>query len=435
MRFPITRRGFGSGLFSAVAVSSLPYNARATDKAAALTIAIRDWLTKIVDNGWVSGASVRVVAPATGTLTVLHGEADREAHRPLAEDTIYRIYSMTKPITASAMMTLIERGTVQLDQPVAEFLPEFANPRVFVRFEDGEPVTEPAKRPILIRHLLTHTSGLSESFNKGFEPTADIYQAIGLNAGQFRPTLGIKSLADYTKVVATIPLAFQPGTRWLYGSSLEVAGRVIEVASGQDFASYLHDHILAPLKMPDTGFALPAAKQPRLAAMYRAGANGETLRLDAPLIPAWNVSDSVIPMGGSGLFSTLGDYNRFVLMLLGQGMLDGVRVLKPETVSAMMTNQLPPALGSSPLSQAARFGLGGEVTGLGFGFGGSVMVDPAAAGSVGYRGEYAWGGAASTTFWADPVNQIGVVLMTQKLPSGVHPLRDQLRRIIYAALP
>lgn len=435
MGFPMSRRGFGSGMFSALAVGSLPRTARAAGKAEALTAAIRDWLTRIVDNGWVSGAAVRVAAPATGQLTVLHGESDREAHTPLTEDTIYRIYSMTKPVTASAMMTLVERGKVRLDQPISDFLPEFADPRVFVRFENGQPVTEPAKRPILIRHLLTHTSGLSESFNKGIEPTADLYQAIGLDAGQFSPALGIRSLADYTKVVAKIPLAFQPGTRWLYGSSLEVAGRVIEVASGQDFASYLRDHILAPLKMVDTSFALPAEKRSRLAAMYRAGPGGETVRLDAPLIPAWSVGNSVIPMGGSGLFSTLGDYDRFVRMMLGRGALDGARVLKPGTVAAMMTNQLPPELGSAPLSQAARFGLGGEVAGLGFGFGGSVMVDPGTAGGVGYRGEYAWGGAASTTFWADPVNRIGVVLMTQKLPSGIHPLRDQLRRIIYAALP
>lgn len=436
MYFNLTRRGFGAGIFGIAAGLSMAPLARARGyDRGGLQAGLEQWLAHIVDNGWVSGAAVRVVAPGQIPLDVFHGNADREAGTPITEDTIYRIYSMSKPITATAVMCLVEDGKLALDQPIADFLPEFARPRVFVRFEGEEAITEPAARPITVRHLLTHTSGLSESFNTGLEPTADIYRRMGLDAGQFRPSLGITSLARYSEVIASIPLAFQPGTRWLYGASLDVAGRLVEAASGQDFASFVHARVTGPLCMYDTGFALPEDKQVRLAAMYVAGPDGTTQRLNAPHIPAWGDGANVIPMGGGGLFSTLRDYMRFCRMMLGEGMLDGNRVLRPETVAAMMRNQLPPALGDAPLSQAARFGLGGEVGGLGFGLGGSVMLDPGAAGGVGHRGEYAWGGAASTTFWVDPANGLAVVLMTQKLPSGIHPLRDQLRRIVYAALP
>ncbi|MCW3834531.1 serine hydrolase domain-containing protein [Sphingomonas canadensis] len=429
------RRAFGAMLAGTCFSTMLPApGLAATGDRKRLAAALDTWLARIVDNGWVSGAAVRIEKAGAAPLTRLHGFADREARTPLGESTIYRIYSMTKPVTAACMMTLVEDGKVALDQPVRELLPEWSDPQVLVRFDGDKPVTEPAKRPITVRHLLTHTSGLSESFNKGFEPSADLYHRIGLIAGQFRPALGITSLKRYSEVLATIPLAFQPGEKWLYSSGLEVAGRVIEAASGRDYESYLRARLLQPLGMADTHFALPASKRPRLAAMYVGSPDGKTARLNPPMIPAWG-EDSVIPMGGSGLFSTLGDYTRFAQMLIGRGRLGRARVLRAESVTAMMTNQLPPALGDMPLSAAARFGLGGEVKGLGFGLGGSVLVDPAAAGGMGHRGEYAWGGAASTTFWVDPVTRTSVVLMTQKLPSGIHPLRDELRRLVYGRLP
>ncbi|WP_342248994.1 serine hydrolase domain-containing protein [Sphingomonas sp. OTU376] len=429
------RRAFGVALAGSCISAMLPAPGfAAAGDGKTLSAALDAWLAKIVDNGWVSGAAVRIVRPGAATLTRLHGFSDRESRTPLSEATIYRVYSMTKPITAACMMTLVEDGKVRLDQPIREFLPEWSEPQVLVRFDGDKPVTEPAKRPITVRHLLTHTSGLSESFNKGFDPSAELYHRIGLVAGQFRPSLGITSLKRYSEVLATIPLAFQPGEKWLYSSGLEIAGRIIEAASGQDYATYLGVRLLKPLKMVDTHFALPASKRSRLATMYVGGPDGKTMRLNPPMIPAWG-EDNVIPMGGSGLFSTLGDYTRFAQMLIGHGVLGGTRVLSARSVQAMMSNQLPAALGDMPLSAAARFGLGGEVKGLGFGLGGSVLVDPAAAGGIGHRGEYAWGGAASTTFWVDPVTRTSVVLMTQKLPSGIHPLRDELRRLVYGNLP
>lgn len=421
------------GLTCGAATMSLAAPSRALVREPNLETDIGRYLKEIVDNGWVAGAAVELLRPKRPPLRLFHGLADRESGRPVASDTIYRIYSMTKPVTAAAAMSLLEKGRLHLDQPIADFLPEFANPRVFVRFDGEEAITEPAKRPITVRHLLTHTSGLSESFNKGLEPTAAIYERIGLKAGQFDPGLNIATLDDYAKVLATIPLAFQPGTRWLYSSSLDLAGRVIEVAAGQPFDDYLRENILDPLGMIDTSFAVPAGKQPRLAALYAATQDGASIRVPAPLIPKWG-TEKVIPMGGSGLFSTMDDYARFVQMLLGKGAFEGRLILKEDSVAQMMTNQLPRAMGDTPLSAAARFGLGGEVGGLGFGLGGSVMLDPVKAGGIGHAGEYAWGGAASTTFWADPAKGIGVILMTQKLPSGVHPLRDNLRRAVYRSL-
>lgn len=416
------------------AVSSVSFVGCTTDRGVLRSVApgIEAWLRQIVDNGWVAGAAVAVTGAGGGSLTRSFGHADREAAAPIKPDTIYRIYSMTKPITAAAMMAVIEDGAARLDQPIADFVPEFAAPRVFVRFEGEHAITEPARRPITIRHLLTHTSGLSESFNRGLEPTAEIYHRIGLRAGNWDPALGIRTLADFSARLAEIPLAFHPGERWLYSSSLDLAGRVVEVASGRDFAAFTHDRMLAPLRMNDTAYAIGAEQTQRLAAMYFATPDQGTQRTPDAQIPAWNApGGGVVPMGGGGLFSTLPDYVRFTRMLLNKGELEGVRALSRGSVEQMMTSHLPPELGDTPLSEAARFGLGGEVAGLGFGFGGSVLLDPARAGGIGHVGEYAWGGAASTTFWVDPVENFSVVLMTQKLPSGVHPLRDQLRRIVY----
>lgn len=426
-------RRFLVGLIGGLATLGVTAPARALIRIPKLEEGLQRYLEEIVDKGWVTGAAIEILRPNQPPLRLFHGLADRESGMPTGPDTIYRIYSMTKPITAVAAMTLVEKRLLRLDQPIAEFLPEFANPRVFIRFDGDEAITESAERPITIRHLLTHTSGLSESFNKGIEPTATIYERIGLKAGQFDPKLNIATLDDYAKVLATIPLAFQPGTRWLYGSGLDLAGRVIEVAAGKPYDDYLLESVLDPLGMVDTGFALPAVKQPRLAALYAATQDGTSIRVPTPLIPKWG-TEKVIPMGGSGLFSTMDDYARFVQMLLGKGAFEGRRILREDSVAQMMTNQLPLAMGDTPLSAAARFGLGGEVAGLGFGLGGSVMLDPAKAGGIGHAGEYAWGGAASTTFWADPAKGIGVILMTQKLPSGVHPLRDNLRRAVYRSL-
>jgi CubicO group peptidase (beta-lactamase class C family) len=393
---------------------------------------LESWLSEIVSKGWTAGAAVEVIGVSPEPLILLQGNADPEAGRPVALDTIYRIYSMTKPVTAAAMMTLVESGAVGLDQPVADFLPESRTPRVFVRFDGDEVVTEPARRPITIRHLLTHTSGMSESFNKGLEPTALLYERAGLRTGRWYDTLDIRTLEQLVRRLSKIPLAAHPGEKWIYGSSLDVAGRVIEAAAGQGFSAFMQEKIFAPLRMPDTGFSPPEDKN-RLAALYRLSAVGSSMRVPPADIPAWG-ENPVVPTGGTGLFSTLPDYARFVRMLINRGALDGARILSAKSVETMMTDQLGPELGETPLSAAARFGLGGEVAGLGFGLGGSVLRDPSLAGGIGSRGEYAWGGAASTTFWVDPVKNIAVILMTQKMPSGAHPFRDQLRKIVYGHL-
>ncbi|WP_129780780.1 serine hydrolase domain-containing protein [Peristeroidobacter soli] len=414
-----------------VTARSFPAALESPRGRASLERALQDWLASIIERRWVSGAAVQVLSEAA-PVTAMQGMADRESSRPIALDTVYRIYSMTKPVTTVAMMTLVERGLVKLDGPIADFLPEFAQPRVFVRFEGETVVTEPARTPITVRHLLTHTAGLSESFNDGLEPTAKLYKQAGLIAGQWYRSGKISTLADFSRAIAQIPLAAQPGTRWIYGTSLDVAGRVIEVASGMDFGEYVRRQVLEPLGMRDTAFQVSAAQRTRLAALYRIGSDGLERMADEQ-IPAWG-TDHVIPTGGAGLFSTLPDYCRFARMLLNSGELDGVRVLRAASVDAMMTDQLAGKLGPEPLSTAARFGLGGEVKGLGFGLGGSVMLDPNRADGSDSLGEYAWGGAASTTFWVNRARSFGVVFMTQKLPSGVHPLRDELRERVYRLL-
>lgn len=400
--------------------------------ADALRVQLQHWLTQIVEKHWVSGASVLVMQGDAPPLLVTGGQADMEAQIPVTPETMFRIYSMTKPITTVAMMTLVEKGKVRLDQPIADFLPEFTQPRVFVRFDGDNVITEPARTPITVRHLLTHTAGLSESFNDGLEPTAQLYKRAGMIAGQWYRLGTIHSLAEFSRQIARIPLAAQPGTRWIYGTSLDIAGRVIEAASGIDFGEYVRRQVLEPLQMRDTTFQVTAQQRSRLAALYRVGQ--QTLeRIPEKQVPAWGI-DKVIPTGGAGLFSTLTDYGRFARMLMQSGELDGVRILTRQSVDQMMTDQLGDRLGSEPLSAAARFGLGGEVKGLGFGLGGSVMRDASLADGLDSQGEYAWGGAASTTFWVNRHRQLAAVLMTQKLPSGVHPLRDELRQIVYRGI-
>ncbi len=409
------------------------WSAAADSSALRLRAALDNWLAGIVDKGWVVGAAARVFRRDGLDVEASQGWADREEKRKIEHNTIYRIYSMTKPLTAVVVMQLVERGKLSLDQPIADFLPEFAAPRVFVRFDGETPVTEAAQRPITVRHLLTHTSGLSHSFNDGIEPTGALYKRAGLVAGHECADGTVDSLAALSRRIAQIPLAAQPGTRWIYGTSLDIAGRVAEVASGVEFAQLMREQLLAPLRLADTTFQLQAAQKPRLAALYIAAPDAETRRVPPEQIPSWG-DEHVVPTGGMGLFSTLADYTRFVRMLMNGGELDGVRVLAESGVRQMMTDQLGPSFGTEPLSGAARFGLGGEVKGLGFGLGGSVLRDAALAGGIGSAGEYSWGGAASTTFWVNRREGLGAVLMTQKLPSGVRPLRDEFRRLVYRSL-
>jgi CubicO group peptidase (beta-lactamase class C family) len=341
----------------------------------------------------------------------------------MTADTILRFYSMTKPMTAMALMMLYEQGFFQLDAPVAEFIPSFKDVSVYVSGGDTDMVTEPQNNPMTLHHLLTHTSGLTYGFgNPGLIP--QLYRA---RHTDFEPHDGL--LQEVVDRLAQIPLEFQPGQRWNYGVSFDVLGRVVEVVSGKPLDAFFKERIFEPLGMQDTGFAVPREKLDRFAALYkRTDKNGLTL-LEAPQNSS--MIDTVETFsGGSGLVSTLGDYFRFTELLRCKGELDGTRLLGRKTLEYMTANHLPGDL--AELGQPTF----NETTyeGIGFGLGVSVMLNPAKAKVMGTPGEYAWGGYAGTAFWIDPKEDMTVIFLTQLIPSSAYPIRRELRVLTYQAL-
>ena len=381
------------------------------------------WMRRWVDSGRLPGLLVAVVRDDRLAWLGTRGFRDVEAGRPVEPDTIYRIYSMTKPVTTAAALMLYEEGRFQLDDPVAKHLPAFAETRVFAGGGADSFETEPLVRPITVHDLMTHTSGLTYSFQCD-HPVDEIYRRRGI---EFNANLA--PLADLVEATAAQPLAFQPGTRWRYGVSTDVLGRLVEVWSGRPLDTFLAERVFAPLGMADTGFHAPESEGDRLASHYTRPDEGGLALVDAAagsrfLTPATTLS------GGGGLVSTAADYLRFARMLRGRGALGEVRLLGRKTVELMTTNQLPGDLADmgQPTFSETPF------TGVGFGLGVSVMLDPAKARIVGSPGEYAWGGMASTAFWVDPAEDLIVLLLTQLSPSSTYPIRRELRVLTYQAL-
>ena len=358
------------------------------------------------------------------------GSRDVEAGLPVTDDTVWRIYSMTKPITSVAAMLLYEEGAVALTDPVSAFIPSFADVRVFVGGSDLRPVTVPATEPVRVWHLLTHTAGLTYGFHRS-HPVDALYRAAGFEWGSPRDV----DLAQACDLWAGLPLLFQPGTEWNYSVATDVLGRVVEVASGQRLDEFFADRIFGPLGMTDTAFWAGPAAQPRLAALYGPGPDGQAARLD--VLGRWVLKEPRMLVGGGGLVSTAADYDRFTQMLLHRpgspaGELDGIRLLSPRTVAYMARNHLP---GGVDLETFGR-PLFAEVPfrGVGFGLGFGVLIDPVPGKVVGSAGEISWGGAASTAFWVDQAADLTVSFFTQLLPSSTHPIRTQLRQLVYQAL-
>jgi CubicO group peptidase (beta-lactamase class C family) len=380
-----------------------------------------------VDDGRLPGYQLTVSRRGKLAHLSSYGMADVEAQRPVANDTIFRIYSMSKPITSVAAMMLYERGAFELTDPISTWMPEFAAPRVYVGGPANKPVTVPATEPIRVWHLLTHTAGLTYPFHR-VHVTDEIYRLGGFDIGAEPSGL---DLAGTVEAYATFPLAFEPGTEWLYSVATDVLGRLLEVWSGEPLDALLRNEIFDPLGMVDTGFHVPEHQHDRLAALY-AMAPGltEKVRYDAlgetyKHVPQWF-------SGGGGLVSTSADYLRFVRMLLGGGTLDDIRLLSPRTLRYMTRNHLPggadlQAFGR-PLFAETRY------DGVGFGLGFAVTDDPVAAKVLSGAGESYWGGMASTAFWVDPAEDLAVVFMTQLMPSSTYPLRSQLRQLVYSAL-
>ena len=381
------------------------------------------WLERnYIEPGKLKGAVLAIARRGQVAHLSALGQMDAERARPMRDDVIFRIYSMTKPLTSTALMLLYEEGRFQLDDPIARFLPCFANPRVFAGGSRAKPETLPAARDITFRDLLTHTSGLTYGFMDATAVDA-MYRDQGVDF-QVSPL----ALAELVEKAAALPLLAQPGTAWNYSIATDVLGRLVEVISGQPFDRFLTERVLAPLGMAETGFRVTDEQMPRFAALYTRGADGLPTLMDD--VPTSIFRKSRLSSGGGGLVSTTDDYLRFCRCMLNKGELNGVRLLGRKTVELMTANHLD---GDLAAMGQARFSESSYV-GIGFGLGFSVMLDPARAQILGSPGEYAWGGAASTAFWIDPAEDMAVVLLTQLLPSSSYPIRRELRVLTYAAL-
>lgn len=377
-----------------------------------------------VDKGKLPGVQTLISRRGELVHHDCYGLADVEAKQPVAPDTIYRIYSMTKPITSVGLMMLYEQGSFLLENPISRWLPEFADAQVWHGGTAEAPETRPAARAITVHDVLTHMSGLTYGFH--FQhPLDELYRANAL--GDFSEP-GY-DLAEGVGRMASLPLLFDPGTRWNYSMSTDVCGRLIEVMSGQSLDAYLRDQVLGPLGMGDTAFCAPESELARCSPLYTRGQQGGLHRMTGP---GSMVRPPKYLSGGGGLVGTAPDYLRFCHMLLHGGELEGVRLLSPRTVRYMARNHLPEGkllndIGQSTFSEAA-------MAGTGFGLGFAVIEDAAALQNMASEGEFSWGGAASTAFWVDPVEEICVVFMTQLLPSDTYPIRRQLRATVLQSL-
>jgi CubicO group peptidase (beta-lactamase class C family) len=351
------------------------------------------------------------------------GLADVARDRKVEADTIFRIYSMTKPLTTAAILALYEEGRFQLDDPITRFLPCFKNMRVFAGGSRGKIETVPAVRDITFHDLLTHTSGLTYGFMEATHVDA-LYREHGVD---FQTSA--LSLGEVVEKAAALPLLCQPGSEWNYSIATDVLGHLIEVISGQSFDRFLHERVIGPLGMVDTGFHVPAAKIARFAANYTTAAGGGLTLIDDPANSRF-ASPAVICSGGGGLVSTAADYMRFCTMMLNRGELDGERILGRKTVELMTANHLGGDMASMGQPRFSE----SSYAGVGFGLGVSVMLDPARAQILGSAGEFAWGGAASTAFWCDKAEELAVILLTQLMPSSTYPLRRELRVLTYQSI-
>ncbi len=384
---------------------------------------ISGWMRGWVDSGRLPGLLVAIARGDRPVWFETYGYRDVAARLPLEADTIFRIYSMTKPITSVAALMLYEEGHFQLDDPVSKFIPAFDRTEVFLEGDADSFRTEALKAPITVHDLMVHTSGLSYGFLHE-HPVDALYRANGIEFNG-----GGDSLEKTVERTASMPLLFQPGTRWNYGVSTDILGRLVEIWSGMSLDAFFRERILDPLQMPDTDFHVPAEKAERLAACYLRGSRSDIVLKDSPATSEFLAPPATLS-GGGGLVGTAGDYLRFMCMMRGGGAFGDLRLLGRKTMQMMVSNHLPGDLaqmGRSRFSETPLFGIG-------FGLGVSVMLDPVRARIIGSAGEYAWGGLASTAFWIDPVEDVLVLLLTQLIPSSAWPIRRELRTLVYQAL-
>lgn len=373
--------------------------------------------------------------PGFSLLVSRNGEVAHRSDQGYDDDAIFRIYSMSKPITSIALMQLYEQGRFQLNDPVHRFIPSWEGLEVWV---DGTPAnyhTTPPARPMEVRDLLTHSSGLTYGWMQR-HPVDGIYRRQGIGG----PGLSLEAMCD---ALAGIPLLFDPGSRWSYSVATDVCGRLVEIISGQAFDDYLAEHIFQPLAMHDTGFWVDDDKSDRLTDCYAhpdlspfgvpEGASGSDMVLiDTNAETSGFRSKPAFLGGGGGLVSTMHDYHRFCSALLNRGELDGNRIIGPRTLAYMTQNHL--STGGDLASMGQPVFSESNYEGIGFGLGFSVVLDTSRAAVIGSPGAYAWGGAASTLFWIDPVEELIVIGMTQLMPSSAYPIRDEIKPLVYGAI-
>ena len=390
-----------------------------------------DLCNRYVEEGKIPCAQVQVAHSGNVVLRHTSGMADIESNISLMDDAIFRIYSMTKPITSIALMQLYEQGKFLLEDPVEKFLPSFKNPQVLLGGSLFKPELRPAKTIMTVRDLLTHTSGLTYGFH--FQNNLDqMYRdkKLGgpLTGGEGRADASLEEAID---IMGGLPLLFDPGTAWNYSMSTDVCGRLIEVIGDCSFDDYLQENIFDPLGMGDTGFLVPEDKIQRFTSTYILNESG-ALEVTDPAQNSPYQKKRLFLSGGGGLVSTTNDYQRFVDMLSNEGAAGGNQIIGRRTLELMSMNHLPEGkllneVGRSTFSETA-------LAGMGFGLGFSVLMDPAANAGLGTIGEFAWGGAASTRFWVDPVEKISCIFMTQFMPSSYYPIRRELTTSVYQAL-
>ncbi len=383
--------------------------------------------SQYVDDGRLTGWLIAVSRRGRIVHLSRYGMRDREQSLPVEVDTIWRLASMTKPITSVAAMMLYEEGAFELKDPIERWIPSFKDMRIYRGGSLATTESRPAVEPIRVWHLLTHTAGLTYGFHYA-HPVDALYRSAGFEWGN-PPGLDLAGCCD---VWAGLPLLFEPGSEFNYSVATDVLGRLVEVISGQSLDEFFRTRIFEPLGMTDTAFwAPPGPAAERLAAAYMRNPEGA----DQPAVATDGSSALQRPAvlsGGGGLVGTAGDYQRFALMLRGGGELEGVRLLSPRTVAYMARNQLP---GGADLERFGRR-LFAETTfdGVGFGLGFSVVTDPAAGKVLCGKGEFGWGGAYSTAFWVAPEEDLTTMFFTQLLPSSTHPIRSQLKQLVYQAI-
>jgi CubicO group peptidase (beta-lactamase class C family) len=375
-----------------------------------------------IEPGKITGCQVLVARHGHPAYFRSFGSMDRERAKPMRDDTIFRIYSMSKPITSVALMTLYERGYFQLNDPVHRVIPEWRGHRVYVSGEGEAMETCEPKQPMTFRNVLSHTGGLT--YGATNHPVDKAYRHFGVRRGEG------ETLRTFVEKLANVPLRYQPGERWMYSLSTDVCGYLVEALSGKPFDAYLQETIFDPLGMKDTSFSVAPQKLDRFAANYQREPDKSLKLVDDPANSTYARKPAFLS-GGGGLTGTTTDYLRFCEMLRRGGELDGQRILGPRTLDLMRKNHLQ---GGGDLAKMA-VGAFSETAyeGVGFGLGFATTLGEVESGTLG-AGDYYWGGAASTIFWVDPREDLVVVFMTQLMPSATFNFRGQLKNIVYSAI-